>query len=87
MNYEIYQDSDGIDPIFIGSFERRPEFRPQVGDHLTIETSQQVYVVNRAEPSNNPDDQKVLYFVSPFVDKSNSQFNIITQDLPPNVPF
>ena len=82
MNYDLFEDTDGNNPIFILSFDKLPEFRPRVGDHLKLETDIRTFRVNRAEPSNNPDDQKVTYFVNVLVENLFSQFNIIVQDNP-----
>lgn len=86
MNYEVYEDSDSIDPIFISSFDEDPELRPRVGDHLTLPNDLRVFKVNRADPTNNPDDQKVKYFVRQHVDNQFPQFNIMVQANPMNVP-
>ena len=86
MNYELFEDSDSIDPIFIAAFVVSAEFRPRVGSLFTIPNDIRVFKINRADPTNNPDDQKVLYFAREFVDNSRSQFDIIVQTNPINVP-
>jgi len=86
MNYELFEDSDSIDPIFILSFERPAEFRPRLGDQIKLQNDLRIFQVNRSDPTNNPDDQKVKYFVNVFVDKSRSLFDIIVQTDPMNVP-
>lgn len=86
MNYELYQDSDAIDEIFISSFECPAEFRPHVGDLFTLPTDLRVFKINRADPTNNPADQKVKYYAREHRDNSHSQFNIMVQTIPNNVP-
>jgi len=86
MNYELFEDSDSIDPIFITSFEVPAEFRPVVGNLFTLPTDLRIFRINRSDPTNNPDDQKVIYFAREHVDNSSSQFNIIVQADPINVP-
>jgi len=86
MNYELFEDSDSIDPIFILAFDVSPEFRPRVGNQFTLPNDIRVFQINRSDPTNNPDDQKVLYFAREFVDKSRSLFDIIVQTDPMNVP-
>lgn len=86
MNYELYEDSDGINEIFITAFEEVPEFRPHVGDDLKLPNDLRTFKVNRADPTDNPADQKVKYYVRERVDNSYSQFNIMVQANPNNVP-
>ncbi len=86
MNYELYEDSDSIDEIFITSFDESPELRPRVGDQLTLPNDLRVFKVNRSDPLDNPADQKVKYFVRQHVDNQFSQFNIMVQANPMNVP-
>jgi len=82
MNYELYEDTDAINPIFITSFEELPEFRPHVGDQLKLANDIRTFKVNRADPTTNPADQKVKYYVNVLVQNSFSQFNIMVQDNP-----
>ena len=86
MNYELFEDSDSIDPIFITAFEVSAEFRPVVGNLFTLPTDLRIFRINRSDPTNNPDDQKVIYFAREHRDKRNSQWNIMQQTLPINVP-
>ena len=86
MNYELLEDSDSIDPIFITAFDVSPEFRPVVGNLFTLPTDLRIFRINRSDPTNNPDDQKVIYFAREHRDKRNSQWNIMQQTLPINVP-
>lgn len=82
MNYELYEDTDSINPIFITSFDEKPEFRPHVGDQITLPNDLRIFKVNRADPSDNPSDQKVKYYVNVLVPNQFSQFNIMVQDNP-----
>lgn len=82
MNYELYQDSI-TDPIFIGSFDVSVEFRPRLGDHLSLPLDNRIFKVVRVSPSDNPEDEKVIYYVEEYVENTFSQFNIIVQDDPP----
>lgn len=82
MNYELFEDSDAINPIFIASFERPAEFRPRIGDELTLPNDLRIFKVNRSDPTNNPDDQKVLYFVRETRRNIFTQAAIMVQDNP-----
>lgn len=80
MNYELFEDSDSIDPIFVASFERPAEFRPHVGDLVSLPTDLRVFRVNRSEPTDNPSDQKVIYFVREHRDNRNVQSDFIVEN-------
>lgn len=86
MNYELFEDSDSIDPIFIASFVVPAEFRPRVGNLFTMPNDLRIFKINRSDPTNNPDDQKVLYFAREHRDNRNSQWRIMQQTNPMNVP-
>ncbi|MGI9567083.1 MAG: hypothetical protein ACR2LL_08745, partial [Nitrosopumilus sp.] len=64
MNYEIFLDSDGVNPILLKKFETLPELRPVIGTRLQIQNDLRIFNVNRTDPADNPADQKVTYFVN-----------------------
>ena len=65
MNYEFLWDGGPFDKddISIGQIIRDPWQRPTLGQELMIKGA--LVRVVRINPSNNPDDQKVQYFVEP----------------------
>ena len=82
MNYELFEDSDAINPTFLARFERPAEFRPRIGDQLTLQNDLRIFTVNRSDPTNNPDDQKVIYFAKIREPNIFSQFDIMVQTNP-----
>ena len=65
MNYEFLWDGQpwDRDDIKIGQIIREPWQRPTLGLELMIKGAH--VRVTRIFPANNPDDQKVQYFVEP----------------------
>lgn len=51
MNYNLYTD-DTINPKLITTFERLPEFRPHVGDIITIGLLPRQWVITREVPND-----------------------------------
>ncbi len=74
MNYEAWTDTST--PILLDKFNLFPETRPHVGDLLNIKKDGTTYKIHRTEPTDNPSDQTVKYFVSPHKDPVTPQTQI-----------
>lgn len=66
MNYEIHLEA--TPPILLEEFDQFPENRYHVGDLITVagQGSRKVFKVLRTEPTSNPNNVKVKYFVEEF---------------------
>lgn len=67
MNYEIHLEA--TPPILLEEFDQFPENRYNVGDLISVKDqgSRKVFKVLRTEPTSNPDNEKVKYFVEEYV--------------------
>jgi hypothetical protein len=74
MNYEIWTDEPNT--VLLDEFTLFPETRPHVGDIIAVKNQTEDWRITRSEPTNNPDDQKVIYYAIPFVDPVTPQEQI-----------
>jgi len=74
MNYEIWTDEPT--PLLLDEFTLFPETRPHVGDIIGIKNDSTVYKITRTEPTGNPGDSKVKYFVILHEDPVSPQTQI-----------
>ena len=63
MNYTVWADEPI--PTKLHSFDSPIEFRPHTGDIMQVRINQP-WKITRTEPTSNPDNVTVKYFVRPF---------------------
>ena len=64
MNYTIWTDEPT--PIKLKDFTQDVEFRPHVNDTISIAGRSEDYKITRCDPTTNPDNVTVKYFVRPL---------------------
>ena len=76
MNYEIHLDSEPTQ--LLEKFDQFPENRYNVGDLISVagQGTRKVFKVLRTEPTGNPANAKVKYFVEEFVQPRTPQQQI-----------
>lgn len=66
MNYDFYLAGNGgnISDTIIGTVNREPWERPVIGNEIRIKSK--IFKVIRTDPTDNPDNTTVKYYVEPL---------------------